>query len=65
MIQRRERVRVKPISSLLMLWQTVHIVVAGIHETGFTGKDETPVTGAKSNTKNREGSLVKLTTLSL
>lgn len=44
-------VRTKLISSLLKLWQTVHIVVAGIHEIGFTGKDETPVTGAKSNTK--------------
>lgn len=40
----------KWISSSLMLWQTTQILVAGIHLIGLIGKDETPVTGAKSNT---------------
>lgn len=33
-----------------MLWQKAQIVVAGIHQIGLIGKNETPVTGAKSNT---------------
>lgn len=41
---------VKVISSSLMLGQTVHIRVAGKRYIGLIGKDETPVTGAKSNT---------------
>lgn len=47
----------KWISSSLMLWQTTQILVAGIHLIGLIVKDETPVTGAKSNiTKPRRES---------
>lgn len=43
-------VRMKLISTLLMLWQTASMRDAGMHQTGLIGKNETPVTGAKSNT---------------